>query len=336
MDESSDKSFNIGKGIAAGAAVTGAAALLALLATKAANRLTQTESSCVSGNLGNNSNIPGDKIKDANKIDSVLAEVSSLVGLKSVKHEVSNLISHVKTQQKRQVAGLSGYSLCNHMIFYGNPGTGKTTIARTIGRLMKEIGVLKRGHCVETSREGLVDKYVGHTALKTKKVLEQALGGVLFIDEAYTLVHGGENDFGQESVDTILKFMEDNRDQFILIVAGYQKGMTQFLESNEGLRSRFNRYLYFEDYTGTELATIFIDFADQSDYILTDAAKESVHKLFSDIYRERPESFGNARTVRNIFEKCIQRHSQRLDQIIDPTREQLCELIPEDIAMDTT
>ena len=191
-------------------------------------------------------------------------ELDELIGLGSVKKEVRSLANFVKLQKQREAQGLKTAKVSFHLVFYGSPGTGKTTVARIVGRIYKDLGVLKKGHTVETDRGGLVAKYMGQTALKTDTVIRQALDGVLFIDEAYSLASTSENDYGKEAIDTILKVMEDNRDDLIVIVAGYPELMDRFLHSNPGLESRFNKFIYFEDYTGEELYNIFWLMCDEA------------------------------------------------------------------------
>ena len=213
------------------------------------------------------------------------------------------------------------------MVFTGNPGTGKTTIARLMSRIYHSLGILSKGQLVETDRSGLVAGYVGQTALKTSKVIEKAMGGVLFIDEAYTLSGKGESDFGQEAIDTLLKAMEDHRDDLIVIVAGYDELMDGFIHSNPGLESRFNRFLHFDDYSTEELLDMFKMRCNKGRYTLSGEAEEAAKKRLE---AENSPSFGNGRGVRNLFERVLVRQAGRLAALEQVTKDQLMEIKPED------
>lgn len=264
------------------------------------------------------------------KLEDLQAELDSYIGLKAVKREVRTLINLVTVHQMREKNGLPAPEMSLHMVFSGNPGTGKTTVARLMARIYHSLGILSKGQLVETDRSGLVAGYVGQTALKTRKVLEKALGGVLFIDEAYALNGGGDNDFGQEAIDTVLKYMEDHRDDLVVIAAGYDGLMDQFIHSNPGLESRFNRFLHFDDYTPDEMLAIFQMQCKKGCYELEETAAEQVKAL---IVQENtdPVSFGNARGVRNLFERVLVCQANRLAQQETVTREDLMRLTAEDV-----
>ena len=263
--------------------------------------------------------------------DELMAQLESLVGLDDVKKDVKNLINLVKVRRLRQENGLPVPPMSLHMVFMGNPGTGKTTVARLISGLYASIGVLSKGQLVEVDRSGLVAGYVGQTALKTQEVIKSALGGVLFIDEAYSLSSGGDNDFGREAIETILKAMEDHRDDLIVVVAGYTGPMEQFLNSNPGLESRFNKYFFFPDYTGEQLLAIFKMQCRKNSYTLTPEAEKTAEELFTQLYEQRGANFGNGRDVRNCFEDMIVRQSNRVAQMAAPTKDDLMAILPEDM-----
>ena len=241
-------------------------------------------------------------------------ELDDLIGLGSVKEEVRSLANFVKLQKEREAKGLKTAKVSYHLVFYGSPGTGKTTVARIVGRIYKDLGVLKRGHTVETDRAGLCGQYVGQTGPKTDSVIAKALDGVLFIDEAYSLVPegGSGNDYGQEAISTILKRMEDYRDRLVVIVAGYKGEMQRFIDSNPGLQSRFNRYIDFPDYTGGELSQIFKMYMKKNQYTLSADAEKYLKERFDYAVAHKDRNFGNARYARNVFEKSIQAQANRL------------------------
>ncbi len=246
---------------------------------------------------------------------SAMEELNSLIGLESIKSEVCNLINFTKMQLQRKKQGLRPVPVPLHLVFSGNPGTGKTTVARILAKLYKEIGVLTTGKLVEVDRSGLVAGYVGQTAIKTQEKINEAMGGVLFIDEAYTLVKGGPSDYGQEAIDTLVKAMEDHREDFVVIVAGYTNEMVEFIESNPGLRSRFNKYIEFPDYSIDELNKIFMSMCKEYDYVLTDAAKTVLNEKLSYMVNNKGSNFANARDVRNYFRDVINHHASRVANI---------------------
>lgn len=259
-----------------------------------------------------------------------MEELDALIGLKAIKHDVKELIAFVKVQKLREKSGLKAAPASLHLVFTGNPGTGKTTVARIIARLYKQIGVLSKGQLVEVDRSGLVAGYVGQTALKTQKKIEEAMGGILFIDEAYALAKDG-TDFGQEAIDTVLKAMEDNRDDFVVIVAGYTEPMRHFIESNPGLKSRFNKYIEFADYTMEELTAIFQSFCEKYDYIIDEENLERVTNMIRLKRAETLENFANAREVRNLFEKIITNQARRVNELENPSVEELRTLTYDDL-----
>ena len=263
-------------------------------------------------------------------ITELKTELEQYIGLDAVKQEVNNLINMAQIEQKRREADLPCTDMSLHMVFSGNPGTGKTTIARIMARIYHSLGILSRGHLVEVDRSGLVAGYVGQTAAKTSKVIEKALGGVLFIDEAYALNGKSENDFGQEAIDTLLKAMEDHRDDLVVIVAGYTDLMDRFIHSNPGLESRFNRFLLFEDYTPDEMLDIFKMQCKKGCYQLSDGVEELVRDYITEENGD-PETFGNARGVRNIFEHILVAQNNRLAAMETVTKEDLMTLTQDDV-----
>lgn len=244
--------------------------------------------------------------------DSPIDKLNSLIGLSSVKAEVNTLVNFIKIQNQRKQQGLHVPSISYHCVFTGNPGTGKTTVARILASIYKELGVCTKGHLVEIDRSGLVAEYVGQTAVKTNKVVDSALDGVLFVDEAYSLISGGQNDYGKEAVDTLLKRMEDDRSRLVVIMAGYKEEMKSLINSNPGLQSRFNRYIDFPDYTADELLSIFEGLINQYDYCLTEDAKMVATALFKNSVLTKNDKFGNGRYVRNVFEKTLENQANRL------------------------
>ena len=250
--------------------------------------------------------------EDDATLEELLAQLNDLVGLDSVKKDVNSLINLLKVRKIREQRGIKQPAMSLHLVFYGNPGTGKTTVARLLAKIYHKMGILSKGQLVEVDRSGLVGGYVGQTAIKTKNVIEQALGGILFIDEAYTLAAGSGSDFGQEAIDTLLKAMEDHRDDFIVIVAGYPNQMATVLASNPGLKSRFNKYLEFEDYEPAELLEMLDKMCAQYGVELTDEARDYAINLFQTTCTNRPDDFANGRAVRNFFEDALTAQANRL------------------------
>ena len=261
------------------------------------------------------------------------AELQSLIGLASVKTEISTLTNFVKIQQEREAQGLKVIHPSYHCVFTGSPGTGKTTVARIVAEIYKELGILKQGHLVETDRSGLVAEYVGQTAIKTHKLIDSALNGVLFIDEAYSLVEGGKGDYGHEAISTLLKRMEDNRDCLVVILAGYPVEMQKFINSNPGLQSRFNRYIEFPDYSADELFLIFESNLKKFDYMMDNDDIISLKEFLIKTVKNKDKNFGNARFVRNLFEKTIEQQANRLSSEVNLTNEQLSKICAIDILM---
>ena len=260
-----------------------------------------------------------------------MKELKELIGLSEVKEEVSALANFVKIQQERENKGLKAVGLSYHCVFTGNPGTGKTTVARILAAIYRDLGILKKGHLVETDRSGLVAEYVGQTAVKTNKIIDSALDGVLFIDEAYSLVQGGGNDYGQEAISTLLKRMEDDRNRLIVVLAGYSEDMKRFIDSNPGLQSRFNRYIHFSDYSADELKKIFMLNVDKNQYLLEPKGEELLSKILNYAIEHKDKNFGNGRYVRNLFEKTIQNQAIRLSCQQNITAEELSKLKAEDL-----
>ena len=259
-------------------------------------------------------------------------ELQSLIGLESVKEEVRTLANFAKVQKMRADKGLKNPNMSYHLVFTGSPGTGKTTVARIVARIYKDLGILKKGHLVETDRSGMIGQYVGQTAPKVNAMCDSALNGVLFIDEAYALTqHSGSQDYGDEAVATLLKRMEDDRDRLVVIVAGYTDEMKHFIDSNPGLQSRFNRYINFPDYTPEELYKIFRMYMNKNEYTITKEAATYLRETLEYVVEHKDRNFGNARYVRNVFEKAIQCQANRISKEKNLTEEQLTELTLADI-----
>ncbi len=254
-------------------------------------------------------------------------ELDELIGLKQVKEEVRTLANFVKVQRMREKKGMKVPKMSYHLVFTGSPGTGKTTVARIVARIYKDLGILKKGHTVETDRSGLVAEYVGQTAMKTNAIIDSALNGVLFIDEAYALVpEDSHNDYGQEAISTLLKRMEDDRDKLVVIIAGYTDEMQRFIDSNPGLQSRFNHYIKFPDYSAEELYQIFQTYLKKNEYTMTEEAGDYLKKQLNTARANKDRNFGNARYVRNLFEAAIEHQANRIAHHKKATRETLSSL----------
>lgn len=270
--------------------------------------------------------------EDEATLEELLQELNDLTGLTKVKEDLNSLINLLKVHKMRSERGLPQTSVSLHMVFSGNPGTGKTTVARMMSRIYRKLGVLEKGHLVEVDRSGLVSGYVGQTAIKTKKIIDSAIGGVLFIDEAYALTAStGANDFGTEAVNTLLKAMEDHRDDLVVIVAGYPDLMQDFLDSNPGLRSRFNKQILFEDYTPEELADIFRGICGKSFYEMTDEAADCVLAFFRKRCEQKLAGFANGRDVRNFFEKTLTNQANRLAAMTEVSDKDLVTITLDDV-----
>ncbi|MCR5484683.1 MAG: AAA family ATPase [Clostridiales bacterium] len=276
-------------------------------------------------NEGSISNTAPDKT-GSETMESLLDELDGLVGLENVKHDVHSLMNFIKVTKIREKRGMKVPTISYHLVFTGNPGTGKTTVARLVAKLYYHMGILPQGQLVETDRSALVAGYLGQTAIKTQKVISQAMGGVLFIDEAYSLAGDDQDSYGKEAIETILKAMEDHRDELVVIVAGYTDLMHKFIESNPGLSSRFSKYFEYPDYTGEELLLIFERFCKKNGYSLVPEASKLLKEKFDALYETRDKHFGNARAARNIFEKAINAQADRIaseDSISDEDLENI-------------
>ncbi len=275
---------------------------------------------------------PTDELdEDTRTLQDLLDELDTLVGLEKVKSKVQDLIVYQKVQKMRRENNLHSTKNTLHLAFTGNPGTGKTTVARIVGRIYKRIGLLSKGHFVEVSRTDLIAGYQGQTALKVKKVIEQAKGGVLFIDEAYSITENDHSDsYGRECLTELTKALEDYRDDLVVIVAGYTEPMNKFFESNPGLKSRFNTFIEFDDYSSNELDEILYSMCKNNDYVLDDKAKEKIHVYFEQQTTSKDENFANGRLVRNLYDDLVMNHARRVIDIVSPTKDDLCKIMCDD------
>ena len=275
------------------------------------------------------------KVSNPNEktLEELLEELDGLVGLDKVKSDVRSLMNFIKVANMRKRKGLKVPTISYHLVFTGNPGTGKTTIARLVAQIYYKMGLLSKGQLVETDRSALVAGYLGQTAIKTQKVIQEALGGVLFIDEAYALAGEGEDSYGKEAIETLLKGMEDHRDDLVVIVAGYDELMHRFIDSNPGLRSRFNKFFQFPDYNGEELVKIFDRFCENNGYAISNEVVDMLLEKFAKVYETREEHFGNARAVRNVFETAICCQANRIAEHVDVSEEELVVLTKEDVRL---
>lgn len=265
------------------------------------------------------------------ELQKCIAQLHLLTGLNAVKSAVQELVNIAKVAQMQTQAGIKAPSITRHLVFTGNPGTGKTTVARILGEIYKNLGVLSKGNFIEVDRTDLVAEYLGQTAPKTAEVVKSALGGVLFIDEAYSLVPDGRGDmYGQEAVNTLLKMMEDHRENLVIIVAGYKEEMSRFIESNPGLKSRFARSIHFDDYSPSELAEIFKVRCEQHGYLFSNKTLESVHHLVSQ-FEAQIGKLGNGRFMRNIFDRCVANQCNRLAVLAKPSKDDLKTFLPSDV-----
>lgn len=263
-------------------------------------------------------------VEDKRTLPELLSDLNELIGLKNVKTKVNDLIAYQKVQQMRKTKGLPSTKNTLHLAFMGKPGTGKTTVARIVGRIYKQLGLLTKGHFIEVSRTDLIAGYQGQTALKVKKVIEKAKGGVLFIDEAYSITENDQSDsYGRECLTELTKALEDYREDLVVIVAGYNDPMNKFFDSNPGLKSRFNTFIEFEDYTDVELEDILFMMCNRNEYVLSEEAKMNIKTALKELVETKDESFGNGRLVRNIYDELVMNHAKRVVNIEDPSREEL-------------
>lgn len=270
-------------------------------------------------------------VEDNRTLPELLSELNALIGLDNVKTKVNDLIAYQKVQKMRKAKGLTSTKSTLHLAFMGKPGTGKTTVARIVGRIYKQLGLLSNGHFIEVSRTDLIAGYQGQTALKVKKVIEKAKGGVLFIDEAYSITENDHSDsYGRECLTELTKALEDYREDLVVIVAGYTEPMNKFFDSNPGLKSRFNTFIEFEDYTAEELEEILITMCSGNEYVLSEEAKKKIRLALNNLVETKDESFANGRLARNIYDELIMNHAKRVVNIENPSKEELSIITADD------
>jgi len=275
-----------------------------------------------------------EKDDDNRTLSELMTELNGLVGLGTVKQKVADLIAYQKVQKERELLGLRSAKSTLHLAFTGNPGTGKTTVARIVGRVYKQIGLLSKGHFIEVSRTDLIAGYQGQTALKVKEVITKAKGGVLFIDEAYSITENDHSDsYGRECLTELTKALEDYRDDLVVIVAGYTEPMKKFFESNPGLKSRFNTFIEFDDYSETELNDILQTMCRNNCYALSESAESIIKAFFAESIAKKDDNFANGRLVRNLYEDLVMNHARRVAKLENPDRNALMQIVEQDVEL---